>query len=811
MFKNYLIIAWRNLWKHKLNSTINIVGLSMGLVCALVLFNFTGYELSFDSSFPLYKRTYRVVEKVIFPERVKHLNTTAYPLAEALRQEFSQLQYVTQTHGPVSGVVNIHAHSTPNLFEEDQILFVDSLYQEVFNIVWLDGNQTGAFSNPRSVVLTKSLAKKYFPEAIDHQRSILGKTLEITVPGEFEETFTITGLVADPPSNVTFRYGLLLPYIFYQSVDPYATGNWSGNYQGTTFVTLYPGQSASEIENLLPAFKRKYLSSEDNESKNYYLQPLSEVHNDETYGNAPGSYVIAKKYLYLVILLGLLVLITAGANYVSLSTAQVLNRTKEIGVRQAIGSSRVQLMMQFFFEALIVSVLAAVLALTAAPYILSELNKSLTVIELQLSMSSSMWWTAMVLVLGITLLAGLYPGIVASKIKMNNLMGSGLLPSSGIKRNVPIRKSLLVLQFTICQILVAATLIVAWQMNYLGNLELGFEKDEIITVPIPEFDQTRLEAFKFRLKQHADIGQVSLASGVPTSHDLRLGTTFRLSHAPEPQKLPAEMKVVDDDYITTYNLRLIAGEGVTSMKEDGQFTGFVVNETLVNTLGLSAEEAIGEQVVINEGQAPIIGVVADFHNSSLKEEISPCLIFNWYPDFLWEAGIKINSGNTRAALDHIKQIWQEFFPQSMYRFQFLREYLNGIYALEQLLLLFVRGATILAIILGCMGLYGLVAFSAAQRTKEIGIRKVLGANATDILAIFSSEYVKMLVLSFAMSTPISWYLLNNWLGGFAYRIEIGLGVFLLTFFMTLLVAIGAISTRLWKVIRINPVDSLKYE
>ncbi|GJM29846.1 MAG: ABC transporter permease [Cyclobacteriaceae bacterium] len=788
---------------------INILGMTLGISCALVILNFVRYESGFDHHYQLADRTFRVVEQMKFQDGVKYLNTTAYPLANALRSEFPQLQYVTQTHGPVTGIINNPDLSQFEPFEDHQILFVDNFYLQIFNTDWLHGDPVTALNDLQSVVLTRSQAYKYFPEAISNGRSVLGRTINIKVPGEFEEQFKVSGIVADPPPNVTFRYSMLLPYTFYEKQDPYATGNWSGNYQGTTFLTLSPQQQPHEIEKLLPTFKSKYLSPEDNRRKSYYLQPLTDIHNDGTYGSAPGSYVLSSKYLYALTFLALLILILAAANFVNLTTAQAINRAKEVGVRKTIGSTRSQLIKQFLCETFVITLISAMLALSLTSTTLSSINELLGLIKLQLSIDNFTIVVTAGLILGVTFLAGLYPAIAISRWNALKALNTNL--STGAHNNTPIRKSLVVLQFAICQVLLGATLIVAWQLKFMNNKDLGFEQQEIVNLPIPEYDLERLEAFRTRLQQNPYIQQVSFASGVPTSHNLKLGTTFRLKSRPEESKLPAEMKVTDQHYLETYQLEMLAGTGVSMAKNDGQFTGFVVNKNLVDLLGLSPQEAIGQQIVINEGEAPIIGVVADFHNVSLRDDIEPCLIFNWYPDFLWEAGIKILPGRSIETLEFIEQSWKEFFPQSVYRFQFFQDYLNGIYATEKLLLTFVNAGAVLAIIIGCLGLYGLIVFSTSMRIKEIGVRKVLGASSSQIINLFSAEYIKLIGMAFIIATPLSWIALNKWLDGFVYRIDIGIGIFLLTLLIMLLVAAISAGFRMWKVIGSNPVNALRSE
>ena len=788
---------------------INMIGITLGITTALVIFNLAKYEWRFDSSFPLAKDTYRVVEQMKFQHGINYYNTTAYPLAEALREEFPQLLYVTQTHGPVTGVVSLKGISGNHVFKEDQLLFADPYFLQVFEPQWLYGNQKTALQDPQSVVLTKSLSNKYFPEALEHQQSVLGNTIKITVAGEFEEVFKVTGIVEDPPPNTTYRFNLLLPYSYFKLQDTFAVSNWSGNYQGTTFLTLAKDQNKKELEQLLVSFKGKYLSPEDDKRKTYFLQPLSEVHIDSVYGNAPGSYVLPKKYLLGMIALGLLILILAGANFVSLATAQALNRAREIGVRRAIGSTRRQLISQFLLETFLICLISGILALALSSRVLVDLNNVLAIIQLKLTFNSSMWLGALALVLALTILAGFYPALAASRLDPKGEFKTSL--NSHLPGQMPLKKSLLVLQFTICQILLAATVIVVWQMNFLDDKDLGFTQEAIINVPIPEFDQGQLDSFKNSLIQSSYIQSVSYASCVPTAHDLELGTSFRLEGSEESQRQSAEMKVIDQEYLAIYDLELLVGKNVSLMREDGAFSGFVVNETLVHALGLSPAEALGKQLIINEGQAPIIGVVADFHNAYLKEKIGPCILFNWYPDFFWEAGIKITPGNSKLALQHIKETWEMFFPDSVYQSTFLTDYLKNMYALERLFLLFIKVATLLAIIIGCLGVYGLVTFSVAKRTKEMGIRKVLGATSQQILSLFTSDYVKMIALAFIIATPCTWWLMNNWLQGFNYRITLGPETFILTFITMLLVALGAITLRLWQVVGSNPVEALKNE
>lgn len=810
MLKNHLIIAWRNLLRNKQTSFINVLGMALGITCCLVIFKFVSYEFSFDDFHAKAKRTYRVVEQMAFPEGIEYRNTTAYPLAEALRNDFPQLQYITQAHGPVQGIITINrGHEQVDRFEEDELLFVDPFYFQVFDFTWLEGIKETALDDPQSVILTRSSALKYFPDYVTAQNSILGRIIYLKLRSGIEGAFKVTGLLEDPPPNMTLRYELVLPFEFFKQEDPYRASNWSGNYQGTTFLTLAPDQDAQELGKSLLPFKKKYLKPEDEERKAYYLQPITEMHTDVLYGSSPGSYVLAKKYLYGLMVLALLILGLASANFVNLATAQAIKRAKEVGIRKVLGSSRLQLFRQFIGETFIISMLAVLLAILLSGELILRLNEFLGLIKLQLSFDVSLWLIALGLAFLITLIAGFYPALILSRY--SSIKALKLKFNAKQTGHPPLRKTLVVLQFAICQVLLAGTLIVAWQMNYLKTKELGYAKEAIVNVSVPEYDIGKLETFRSRLLQNPNIRRVSFASGVPTSDQLQLGTSFRLKGNPETTAQSAEMKVVDTEYLDTYELKLIAGNGLTDSNKSESFNGFVVNESLVKSLGLTPEEAIGQEVAINEGEAPIIGVVADFHNVSLKEEITPCLLFYWYTDFFFDAGIKIEPQHTTATLSFIEQTFRSSFPEGFYNYQFLDDYLAKIYVLEDLLLQLVRISALFAVIIACLGLYGLITFSTTQRIKEIGIRKVLGASFAHIVKMFSYEFVKLIAVAFLIATPVSWFFMQQWLQGFVYRIEFGLGIFLVTIALILLISFITVGTKLWQAARADPADSLRYE
>jgi putative ABC transport system permease protein len=814
MWKNYFKIAIRNLLRNRLYTLINILGLTLGISMAMVIYTVLHNETNFDSFHSKVPRAYRVVQHNHTADGTQFWNTTAYPLAEALRHDFPQLM-VTQTAEPLSGKISRDDRFNAISFEEEKLLFADQYFLTVFDFaeaypeqtLWLAGNAQTAFDHPNAVVLTQAAAERYF--AGKQQDEILGKTLQLND----HDNLIVTGLIKDLPPNTSLSFDILISYDLFKVQHQSQVNDWSGNHQGTTFVTLPEQTSQHDLQQALSSFKQQYLSPEDNKRIEYILQPLSEVHTNTRYGSSPGSYVVGQDILTGLGSLALFIALIACVNYINLSTAQSLKRTREVGVRKVLGATRKQLFFQYMTETFLITLLAAILSVCIGLWSIDLVNSKVSFTHYNFILDQDFLLFSLMTVLSITLIAGSYPALALSKQAPMQVFKQG--KSSG-KSSFSIRKLLIVFQFSFAQLLIAATIIVALQMQHFRNKDLGYNKEAVLTVNIPDSDSSKQEAFRQSLLQRPEIEHISFSSGPPTPYGRQYGTSFRLPHEPAEMGREAEIKMVDRDYLAVYKLQMIAGNWISDVNKTEAFNGFVVNEALVRMLGKDPADVIGKHLSINEGEAPIIGVVKDFHNNSLQYEISPCVFLYWGTGFLDEASILLTSHTAKGpdlqnSLNLLENSWKEIFPDEVFHFAFLDERLAQHYRVENFVYKAFLFASAVAIFLGCLGLYGLISFVAVQRSKEVSIRKVLGASVTGILQLLSYDFIKLISIAVLIATPLAWYLTRYWLQDFAYRISLEWWHFLGAGALTMFIAVCTVSYQALKAATANPVKNLRTE
>ena len=803
MHTNYLKIAIRNLLRHRSSSLINIIGLSTGMTCCIVMLVFVRYESSFDSFHTQANKTYRVVQHTKFLDEVSYWNTTAYPLAEALRSDFSEFSTVTQVSGPTSQHLSVeHKNGEVSRFEIKNVLYADEFFATTFDLTWIAGDSKSAFRNRNSIILTRSQAKKIFGDEMDNPETILGKTMQF----ENKELLTVTAIVKDAPGNTTLQYDAFMTYEFYKQSNPYQSGNWSGNYQGTTFVVLADPLQEKAVEKKISSWKKKYLKTEDDHRISYFLQPLKEIHTETRYGSSPGSYTMPTRIIQAATVVALFILIIASANFVNLATAQASVRAKEVGVRKVLGGTRLNILGQFAGENLVLVVLTLLISIGLAQIAFTKLNSFLSILNLHLAFQVVDALIVLFTVLLVILLAAIYPSIVMASFEPADVLK--IKAGMQFAKGQMLRKSLITFQLTIVQFFIIATIIVAVQMDYFLNMDQGFNAEAIITTPAPEFE--KLSVFRERLKQNGDIVDVTFGSGPPMAiNDLMYGATFRTPGQPEEEAQECEMKIADVNYLDFYNLTLVAGRNFTTSKNP--YDEFIVNEKLVHAMGWQPEEALGKMLSINGSDATVVGVVKDFHNTTLQEEISPCAMMNWI--YIQEvASIKIQpKANLTATMAHIEKTWKEISPDRVYSYSFLDELLERNYAIENLVFQGFTLFSVFAIIIGCLGLFGLMSFMALKKTKEIGIRKVLGANVTQIVALFSKEFVALIAIAFCIAAPMAYYMIDGWLQNFVYRIQLSPWMFISGGMLALIIAMATVSYQSVKAALANPVDSLKNE
>ena len=798
MLKHNLKIGWRNMLKSKSFSLINILGLSSGAAVCLITLVFYRYETSFDSHHKQAEQMFRVVQHTQFPDGEFYWNTTAYPLAAALRSDFPDFKQVTQTAGPMKRLFSMDRMGNQTVrFEEDHVLFVDKFYPQVFDFEWMAGDPKTALNELNAVVITDKIAKKCFGSNYDPSLAV-GHTLMLNN----KDPLIIRGVIQDPPANINLKANMLVSYEFFKKHNPYPTGNWSGNYRGSAFVVLKDINNEKNLERQINQWKSKYLNENDNQRISYFLQPISEIHTETKYGSVPGGYQISKKVLDISLIVAGFILLIAIVNFINLVTARSSTRSKEVGIKKIIGGNKSIIINQFFVENSLLVIISFVLAICITIPLLDWLNDFLSIIHIQLALGLNDVSIALALCAGVVLLASVYPAILLASFSPIRILNKAYFKHR--KNGLGFRRGLTFAQFCLVQIFVIAAIIIGLQLQYFQNKDLGFSTEKVVMIPIPSEDKTEL--FKTLLSEKVGYENISIGSGPPMAvEDFALGTRYRFPHEDDALGRSAEMKITDSSYFKMYDLQLIAGRNFIENKH--RFDEFIVNRRLVESLNLTPEEAIGKTLQINEGQATIVGVMEDFHNHSLQNELTPVVLMNWKA-FMWKAFIKIPSFN---ALIAIEETWKEAFPSSIFDYRFVDDAIEREYVIEQLIFTGFKIFSILVIIIGCLGLFGLISFLTLQKTKEVGIRKVLGASMTQILSLFTKEYSRLILIAFIVAAPLTWYFMNEWLSSFTYHISLHIWMFAAGGLLTLILAGSVTLSRSLATARANPVESLRNE
>lgn len=791
MFKSYLKTAWRNLSKHKAYSIINVMGLTLGIASCLVIFLVVQYELSYDKFNSKADRTYRVTLNAI-----DFNPCVSLAIAAPLRNDFPELEEVSQVLYRGSSLITIGQKK----FEEEGSAFADEYFSSVFDYHWLEGNYKTALKEPNSIVLTQSLANKYFGN-----REAMGQMINL------ENTYNlkVTGVIKDLPGNTHLPFKYLVSFeTIRKENEGMMSAFWAIPGGSFTYIVRPRHYDISKIQNRIHWFVEKNWGKDIADAARLPLQPLTDIHFDTHYLNNTISYTTSRETYYVLAAVAILIIIIACINFINLATAQAIRRAKEIGVRKVLGSNRSQLVVQFLGETSLMVVIALVLGVMLTALLLPQLAVWLDInIGITRLLQPSVIALILISALAVILLAGLYPAFVQSAFKpIESLKSKATLSFKGLT----LRKSLVVVQFAISQIMIVGTLVVAYQMDFFENQNLGFNKDAVISFGIP--DQQKTEVLKQQLVKNPGIKQVSFSSGGPV-----INSNFTSFISPEiglTKDDVTEVKFIDEPYTDMFQLTMLAGNKIkqTNKSENDTIYDVVVNETMIHKLNVQdPQKAIGKHIILNGNwHCTIMGVVRDFQSESKHKAIRPCVIM-YRADNFYMASVKLASANMNKTIAAIDKSWSVLFPQNVFSYEFLDDHIAAWYRQEQKEYTAFKLFAGVAILIGCLGLYGLIAFAAAQRTKEVGIRKVLGASLTDIVLLFSKEFVVLIAVAFLIAAPIAYYVMNNWLQSFAYQISIGANIFVIAILSSFVIAACTIAYQALKAALANPVKSLRTE
>ena len=800
MLKHFLKTSFRNLLRNKTHALINIFGLSLGMICALIIFQKARHELSYDQHQPNKDRIYRVL-RVNHSRGSEHFGSgVPYPLPKMLHNDFKDLPAITVVDGNFSSPVITLTDAVGNthkFMEEKGVAFVEADYFKMFDYEWLAGDPITVFDNPYTVVISASIAKKYFGHT-----DVLGKVFNYD--GQYD--LQITGVVGDVPENTNVPFDILINFHLGEK-DKLGNDNWGSISSSVKcFVMLPEDMKPEELDERFQAFLLKHAGEKRAKEVSLDLQPLLDIHYDTELSNyTPAT---SKQSIWVLIVIGIFLIITASINFVNLNTVLIFGRAKEIGLRKVLGSLPREIANYFLSETAIITFFALFVAIAFAPvavHYMDELIQS----PLNFNPFTDVWLLSFMLMMTAVVIAlsGAYPAFLLSRLHPVMALKKQVDKSYG--KGLNMRRGLVVIQFMISQLLIISTLVMMQQMDYFYRMPLGYDQNAILEVFLPDQDLQTLRTLKTELLRDPNISHVSFSnSGASSQNQWWSNFIYKPADAADENIIEdnTQVKLVDKDYLNTFGMNLIAGEGFLQADSVDRF---IVNEQMIHALGFKEpSEALGAFLSVYGKDAPIMGVVQDFHTLSLHEKISPVVLM---PNPKYYMGAIKLQHVTPEALAHIESSWQQAFPDKVYESNFLDENIAKFYEKEQRSAHLFQLFAGIAIFIGCMGLFGLISFMAAQRTREIGIRKVLGASIGHIVSIFSREFAWLVIIGFAVAAPLAWWGMNNWLEDFAYRIHIGLGVFFLAMVLSLFIVMLTVGYKSYRAATINPTQALREE
>ncbi|MHA4809652.1 ABC transporter permease [Flavitalea flava] len=803
MLSTYFNIAWRNLWKQKFHAAINIFGLSLGMAGGLILFQFISYHLSYDRYHQKSGQLYRAVTDLHLDDgSVINVSGSPLGLTAALQDEFPTIKDQAVLLKLRTVTISVPGAGQWKYFEEkENIGFTDQHWFNLFDYTWEEGNAASSLQQPNTAVISRRLADKYFGNA-----EAIGQTIRL----DNKYTVTITGVLKDLPANSDFRTELFFSRpsftAFYPGTEEAMYRSWGFiNTTTQSFVWLPEKQSETLSEKKVTAAMARltkiHFEPDVASVYHFHLQPLKEIHFDGRYGGT-----IQRSLLLTLAVIGLFLVIIACFNFINLATAQSAKRAREIGTRKVLGSSRMAIFRQFMTETACLVLLATLLSLLWIKLILPLSDKWLQILlpfnpfrDLRLSMA------VLLLAILVTATAGFYPAIILSRWKPVDALKKQInSPGSSL-----FRKGLIVFQNVVVQVLIICTLIITLQIKHLKTTDPGFVKEAVIMVPVPDPAKGKSSYLESLLKMDPAIQAVSFCYSAPLS-ERSLGGSVSYDNR-SWEKFNSRTIIGDADYLPTFGIALLTGRNIT---ESDTVREFLINETLVRQLGIGdPKQVIGRRLVaggLDDHPGIIVGVVKDFNVQTLNKPVEPVL-FTTKRDRYEYAAIKFKGGNPADLRSRIRKAWEAVYPAHVFEYHYLNEQIDEYYHKEDLLNKLINATAAIAIAISCLGLLGLISFFTIQRTKEIGIRKILGANASAIMYMLSKDFLKLVLLSILIASPVAWYMMNHWLLDYAYRIKINWWIFVLAGVASLLIALITVSYQAVKAAFVNPVESLRSE
>ncbi len=797
MFTNYFKTAIRNLRKNSFFSAINIIGLSIGFSCCLLIGVYIQNELSYDNFEKKGDRIVRTIMEYSFGEGKTKGNFTSTKVGPVFTRHFPEIEaFCRMTEN------NRIVKYEDKLLDEPRFMLADSSFFQLFSFKLLEGDIRTALNAPNKVILTSSAARKYFGST-----DPVGKTIYVGSEATPQE---ITGVIQDCPSNSQIKFDFLGSFLSLGD-NIQEESYWDANY--TTYFLLKDKSSLASLQAKIPGFMKQEMASEPNTYVSFELEPFRKIHLYSPYpGFEPNNSIT---YIYILAAIALLILAIACFTYINLGTAGSIDRAREVGVRKVLGAEKKQIFWQYIGESVFLSVIAMIVSIAVViltlPYFNQLTAKSLNLSDLfkPVNLIYSLF-----IILTIGIIAGSYPAMVLSGFKpIRVLKGSFKNTGSGLL----VRKSLIVFQFAISAFLVISTFVIQTQLQYIRHKKLGFDKEHVLLLPSDQKVNQLIETIRTEFKKNSNVLAVSHTANDPTL--IHSGYSVRSATMAENTQYNVKANVIDEEFVQAAGLEIIAGSNfnkqdiadvVDKKEQKDKIYHFILNESAAKQLGWSARDAIGKKLFLGEQRTGTVkAVVKDFHFESMHSPITPLILFpeNWGSVIM----VKMSGAQLPETLAYLSATWKKLVTHRPFEYHFMDEHFQQIYTTETRLGKVLNIFAAMAILLACLGLFGLSSFSAQQRIKEIGIRKILGASVWQIVGILSKEFMILALIAFLLAFPIAWWAVNQWLKDFAYRISVQWWIFPVSGIAILLLALITVAFRATKAALANPVKSIRAE
>jgi putative ABC transport system permease protein len=802
MFKNYLKTALRHLWKNKMSSAINAVGLTIGLTCCVLIALYIQHELSYDDFQKKGKRIARVIMEYQFAGSSASTkgNFTSVRVAPVLKQNFPEVESaikMTQYERVI--------RYKEKLINERKFMYADSTFFDIFSFTLLKGDPHSALAGPHKVIVTESSAKRYFGDDPDGYRDPVGKLLQV---GTDTDPYVVTGVIKDCPSNSQIRFDFLASFSSLGITKDYESSYWDANY--VTYVLLKNRTSIVGLQAKLPAFMKKEMAGQG-ATINMFLEPFDKIHLHSPYDAFELNNNIS--YIYILAAVALLILIIAGSTYINLSTAKSIERAKEVGVRKVIGAGKQQLFWQFIGESVLLCLLSVILSLVFSILLLPTFDQ-LTGKNLDASSLFSLPFLAFSLIvsLGISLLAGSYPAFILTGFQPVRVL-KGAFKNTGSGQWL--KRSLIVFQFAISVFLIISTFSIQKQLYFIQHKKLGYDREHVLVMSMNDKMLSNIDLIKQEFRSNPDVISVSRCVRSPVEGGG--GYNMRSATMPEDQQVNVTANPIDEDFVKTVGLQIIAGSDFSQQDVKDASTSdwdknvyhFILNESAAKQLGWLPQEAVNKKMYMGSRGGFVKGVVKDFHFETLHNPIKPFILFTELRGR--ELLVKLSGRHLQQTISFLESKWKTLVPDRPFEYRFMDDDYDKLYNAEIRLGKIMNLFSGIAILLACLGLFGLSSYAAQQRIKEIGIRKVLGASARNITIALSKDFVVLAIVAIVIAFPVAWWATNKWLQDFSYRTDINWSIYVAAGLVTILLSIITVAFQAIKAAIANPVKSLRTE